>query len=267
MRIAVTGANGFVGSHLSSYLVSKGHQVIGLVRPSLDDQNSLAVKLEGVEALVHCAWAGHPRNEVDTQRNVYTSMVVGKAADLAGVDHMVFMSSGGGIGSITSYSSSKCEVESLFSKDFGLFNFDLTVLRPTAVYGEGQDPSKGLGAVTTFLDAVENDKPIHILGSPYSGRDFLYVGDLAECVESVITNRVLGTFDVGGPEVVHLIELIAMIEKVLERKATVQIENPTGVDPQTISLDNGPITNATGWAPKTRVEGWLNELSGIEKQC
>lgn len=262
MKVAITGSSGFLGSHLSSYLVSKGHQVVGLVRPSLDDINSLASKLEGVEALVHCAWAGHPRNEVDTQRNIYTSMVVGKAADLAGIDHMVFMSSGGGIGSNTSYSNSKCEVESLFSKDFGLFNFDLTVLRPTAVYGEGQDPAKGLGAVTTFLNAVENDKPIHILGSPYSGRDFLYVGDLAECVESVITNRVLGIFDVGGPEVVQLVELITMIEGVLECKATIQIENPTGVDPQTIRLDNGPITNATGWIPKTRVEGWLNNEYG-----
>lgn len=253
MKIALTGSSGFIGSHIQSNLVSRGHEIVSLIRPSLDDVHNLTNLLEGVEVVCHCAWMGHPRNESDSQRNIYTSMIVGKAADLAGVGHMVFMSSGGGISADTSYSNSKREVESLFSKDFGLFNFDLTVLRPTAVYGAGQDPTKGLGAVTTFLDAAINNKPIHILGSPYSGRDFLHVQDLAECVSLVIENKVTGTFEIGGPEVVTLSELVDIITKALLTTVTVQIENPTGVDPQTIRLDNGPLTAATGWTPKRRL--------------
>lgn len=260
MKIAVTGSSGFIGSHVTTNLLLKGHEVVELVRPSLDDIETLATKLEGVDAICHCAWMGHPRNESDTQRNIYSSMIVGRAADLARVYHMVFMSSGGGINANTAYSNSKREVESLYSKEFGLFNFDLTILRPTAVYGEGQDPSKGLGAVTVFLDSISEGKPIHILGSPYSGRDFLHVDDLAECVSAVITNKALGTFDVGGPEVVNLMELIAMIENSLGRRATIQIENATGVDPQIVQLDNEPLTKATGWVPKRRVEDWLKRF-------
>jgi UDP-glucose 4-epimerase len=260
MRIAVTGSSGFIGSHLTSNLLLRGHEVIGLVRPSLDEASILATKLDRVDVICHCAWTGHPRNESDTQRNIYTSMIVGKAADLARVGHMIFMSSGGGIHANTAYSNSKREVESLFSKDFGLFNFDLTVLRPTAVYGEGQDPVKGLGAVTTFLNAIMEDRPIHILGSPYSGRDFLHVEDLADCVWAVIAKRALGTFEVGGPEVIQLAELVTIIETVLGKIAKVQIENPTGVDPQLVSLDNGPITKATGWIPKRRLENWLKKF-------
>lgn len=260
MKIAVTGSSGFIGSHVTTNLLLKGHEVVELVRPNLDDIETLAMKLEYVDVICHCAWMGHPRNESDTQRNIYTSMIVGRAADLARVYHMIFMSSGGGISANTSYSSSKREVESLYSKEFGLFNFDLTVLRPTAVYGEGQDPSKGLGAVTTFLNAVAEGKPIHILGSPYSGRDFLHVDDLAESISAVITNRALGTFDVGGPEVVLLADLITMVEAALGRTATVQIENSTGVDPQIVQLDNRPLTEATGWTPKRRVEDWLKQF-------
>lgn len=260
MRIAITGAKGFIGSHITSNLRRRGHEVVELVRPNLDDVNSLATKIEGVDAVCHCAWMGHPRNESDTQRNIYTSMVVGKASDLARVGHMIFMSSGGGINANTAYSNSKREVESLFSKDFGLFNFDSTVIRPTAVYGPGQDPSKGIGVVTTFLDSITRNKSIHILGSPYSGRDFLHVDDLADCVWATIANRALGIYDVGGPEVVRLNELITMIESALGRKAIVQIENPTGVDPQIVQLDNGPITKATGWIPKMRVEEWLKKF-------
>lgn len=263
MRIAVTGSSGFIGSHIKSNLKSRGHEVIGLIRPSLDDVHVLAKRLKGVEAICHCAWMGHPRNESDTQRNIYTSMIVGKAADLAGVSHMIFISSGGGMNANTSYSNSKREIESLFSKEFGLFNFDLTILRPTAVYGPGQDPTKGLGAVTTFFNATSSGKPIHILGSPNSGRDFLHVDDLADCVQVIIANKILGIFDIGGPEVIQLSELVAMIELTLNRTAMVQIENPTGVDPQTVSLDNTLITAATGWVPKRRVRDSLKELKGI----
>lgn len=259
MKIAVTGSSGFIGSHIMSNLLLRGHEVVGLIRPSLDDVSGLVNRLEGVETVCHCSWMGHPRNESDSQRNIYTSMIVGKAADLAGVGHLIFMSSGGGINANTSYSNSKREVESLFSKDFGLFNFDLTVLRPTAVYGEGQDSSKGLGAVTTFLNSVTEGKPIHILGSPYSGRDFLHVDDLADCVWATIVKRPIGTFNVGGPEVVTLFELIVMIEESLGRTAIVQIENPTGVDPQIVKLDNTIITDAIGWVPKIKVKEWLTE--------
>lgn len=259
VRVAVTGAAGFVGSHICTELVQNGYEVIQLVRPNLDNINTLISKLEGVDVLCHCAWSGHPRNEVDSQRNIYTSMMVARAVDIVGVKHLVLMSSGGGINSNTAYANSKREIESLFSPEFGLFKFDLTVIRPTAVYGPGQDPSKGLGAVTTFLNAVLMGEPIHILGSPYSGRDFLHVKDLAECVALVVRDGVKGTFDVGGPRVVTLLELIEMIESELSLKATVQIENPTGVDPQTICLDNTLINAAIGWIPKRHVIDFIKK--------
>lgn len=262
MRIAVSGAAGFVGSHVCEELNYRGHEIVRLVRPDLDDWKALSYKIDGCDVVCHCAWSGHPRNEVESQRNIYTSLTVAKAAGLAGVDHMVFMSSGGGMRGNTSYSTSKMEVESLLSKDFGFFKFDLTVLRPTAVYGPGQDPSKGLGAVITFLDAALKGEPIHILGSPYSGRDFLHVVDLAKCTAEVIEKKVFGTFEVGGPEVVCLIDLVSMIENLLSKRVTVQIENSTGVDPQTIQLDNTLITEATGWTPTKRVTDQLYILKG-----
>lgn len=258
MKIAVTGAAGFIGSHVCTILESKGHEVVRLVRPALDNKLSLANQLQGVETICHCAWMGHPRQEIDVKWNIATSMLVGWAADLADVRHMVFMSSGGGIKGTTEYAIGKYGVEGLYDKSLGLFNFNLTVLRPTAVYGADQDPSKGLGAVITFLDAIRKDKPIHILGSPHSGRDFLHVDDLAKCTAEIIEQKVYGTFEVGGPEVVTLNRLISMIEFSTGKTATVQIDNPTGVDEQIVKLDNTPITQATGWKPTIFVDSWLN---------
>lgn len=258
MLVAVTGAAGFIGSNVCKRLEFRGHEVIRLVRPALDNKLSLSNQLQGADAICHCAWAGHPRQEVDITRNITTSTLVAMSADTAKVGHMVFMSSGGGRKGNTEYAIGKHGVEGLYSKTSGLFNFDLTVLRPTAVFGHGQDLSRGIGAVDTFLNAVKTGKPVHILGSPHSARDFLHVGDLADCVVEVIEQRVLGTFEVGGPEVVELCRLIQMIETALAKSAVIQIENPTGTDPQIVELDNSLITSATGWAPKTYIENWLN---------
>lgn len=255
MKVAVTGAGGFIGSHLYTELLSLGHEVVGLVRPSLDSIETLITKLDGIDVLCHCAWAGHPRSESYVQQNTTTSLLTAKAAEIAGVGHVIFMSTGGGTQD-TAYGISKREIELAYKA----FSFDLTVLRPTAVYGDGQNPSKGLGAVTTFLSAVMMGEPIHILGSPYSSRDFLHVQDLVECVGLVVKNKILGTFDIAGPEVISLEELVKILESALSIKAKVQIENPTGVDPQTIQLDNSAITKATGgWVPTRRVIDYIEE--------
>ena len=74
MRLAITGATGFVGSHLATLLRSLNHDVRALVRPtshtdhlqslgvpcrvtSLDDPASLTRSLEGCDLLIHLAGA------------------------------------------------------------------------------------------------------------------------------------------------------------------------------------------------------------------
>ncbi len=72
MKVFLTGATGFVGSHLAELLVSKGHQVRALLRTTsnlrwiadlsldtfyakLEDANALAKGLQDVDVVIHCA--------------------------------------------------------------------------------------------------------------------------------------------------------------------------------------------------------------------
>ncbi len=117
-RALVTGATGFVGSHLARTLLAAGHRVRCLVRPSSDRRrlsgldlevatgdlrrpDSLAPARGGVDTLYHCA--ADYRLGLRDPRELYETNVVGTenvllAAARAGVRRVVFTSSVGALG-------------------------------------------------------------------------------------------------------------------------------------------------------------------------
>jgi nucleoside-diphosphate-sugar epimerase len=115
MRIAVTGATGFIGSSLCMRLAAQGDVVIGLTRRAVDlppGVNDLAVLdetatpdrwrkvLAGCEAVVHLAARTHrgeksdPRTRAEFhQTNVLYTQTLVESALAAGVERFVFVSS------------------------------------------------------------------------------------------------------------------------------------------------------------------------------
>jgi nucleoside-diphosphate-sugar epimerase len=118
MRIAVTGATGFLGRHIVRRLASAGHQLRSWHRPTSDrtgfddvqrsiewlpgqlgDAAATTALIRGVDAVVHAAvdWAG-PRNrhreQVDPfiQQNLIGSLQLFQAAFAAGIPRFVHIS-------------------------------------------------------------------------------------------------------------------------------------------------------------------------------
>ncbi|EEQ95384.1 NAD-dependent epimerase/dehydratase [Brucella intermedia LMG 3301] len=93
MRIAVTGAGGFIGSALTQMLAGEGHEVLPLSRNALSGPD-----LSGVETVVHCAALAHrtgaERPDAATFDAVNHRLAVELAAraKAAGVKRFVFVS-------------------------------------------------------------------------------------------------------------------------------------------------------------------------------
>jgi len=173
MRVFLTGATGLIGSHAAEELVRAGHEVVALCRPDADtrfldragcrivrgdvrsDAETLAPLVEGSSRLVHTAaqvyaggsWPRIRETNVDGTRNVLT------AARLAGVEHVVHLSTVAVYGSVDGradeaaptdtplpptdlYARSKREAEEVVRGIEERRGLPVTVLRPSAVYGE-----------------------------------------------------------------------------------------------------------------------------------
>ncbi|PWU72940.1 UDP-glucose 4-epimerase [Ochrobactrum sp. POC9] len=146
MKIAVTGAGGFIGSALTQMLVGEGHEVLPLSRNELSDPD-----LFGVETVVHCAALAHrtgaERPDADTFDAVNHRLAVGIAtkAKAAGVRRFVFVSTiytiAGNPSPLTpdmplmprdDYGRAKAKAEADLREINGI---EVVIARPVLVYG------------------------------------------------------------------------------------------------------------------------------------
>ena len=169
MRILLTGASGFVGSHILDELRETDLDVSILLRQTsdtrfiqhhvdggatvrystLDDADALARAMEGVEGVVHCAGKTKAlgKREYDRVNKVGTRNVVRAAAQTGTLRHFLFVSSlavsGPGTTAhparetdrpnpITVYGRSKLAGEEIVTRECPA---PWTILRPAAVYG------------------------------------------------------------------------------------------------------------------------------------
>lgn len=78
MKIALTGANGFVGQKLTDFLGKKGFEVIGISRLLIcGNLSGLASSLAGTDAVIHLAGAPVMQRWTKTNKRViYNSRIV-----------------------------------------------------------------------------------------------------------------------------------------------------------------------------------------------
>lgn len=148
MRLAITGATGFVGGHLLDAAAAAGHSVAALARRpqppreavswiagSLDDRAALDRLVAGADAVIHVAGVVNAPDAAGFEAgNVLGTGTVLAAAETAGVARFVHVSSlAAREPRLSHYGASKARSEALVAAA----PLATVIVRPPAIYGPG----------------------------------------------------------------------------------------------------------------------------------
>lgn len=148
MRIAITGATGFVGGRLLDRALAAGHQVSALarrpqpprervvwVRGALDSADALSELVEGADAIIHVAGVVNaPDRAGFAEGNITGTEAIVAAATRTGVRRFVHVSSlAAREPQLSNYGWSKAEAERVVCASA----LDWDMVRPPAIYGPG----------------------------------------------------------------------------------------------------------------------------------
>ena len=185
LKLAVTGATGFVGRHFVDGLKQPGITLLArrpdrvenpqnysIVAGALEDETALAELVEGKDCIVHCAGLTSAISARDYNRvNGAATARLAKLAVRAGVARFVLVSSmAAREPRLSAYGESKRAGESELRRLAG--DMDWVILRPPAVYGPGD---KGTLPLIKQLTA----KTAYIPGNVRSRFSLIHVSDFA----------------------------------------------------------------------------------------
>jgi UDP-glucuronate 4-epimerase len=288
MRYVVTGAAGFIGSHLAEALLERGHDVVAVdaftdyYEPALKEENArgfdvqrvdlaeTGLDLDGVDGVFHLA--GQPgarsfgpvfadylrRNALATQRLFESAREV----------KVVYASSSSIYGDAERYPTPE-EAEPRPNSPYGItklacehlaaaygraYGLDAVGLRYFTVYGPRQRPDM---AFARLVEALAGGASFELYGDGTQSRSFTYVADVVEATIAAMAAPAGSIFNVGGGEESSLRDAIALLEEVAGRTLDVAYGPPQTGDMKRTKADTTRIERELGWRATTPLRDGL----------
>lgn len=160
---------------------------------------------------------------------------------------------------ISPYASSKVSGELLGHVYSHLYGIRFLALRFFTVYGPKQRPDL---AINKFVRFIMEDKEIPVFGDGTTRRDYTFVQDIVQGIEGALNydQSLYEIVNIGNHNTVSLSELIATIEKVLDKKATInRLPMQPGDVPQTYA-DISKAARLFNYQPNTTLEEGISRF-------
>lgn len=214
-----------------------------LYRGDICDKNLLSKIFEEnkIDVVVHIAASAGVRPSIENplsyvKNNIEGTVNIVEVMKENGIKKIVFASSSSIYGNckeeifsedlkvsepISPYAASKSACEQFLYTYSKLFDIQVVALRFFTVFGPRQRPDL---AIRKFIDLIKEDRPIPVYGDGTTIRDYTYVDDIVDGIISAINynDTPYEIINLGGGAPVSLNEMISTIEKVLNKKATIE---------------------------------------------
>jgi nucleoside-diphosphate-sugar epimerase len=249
MTILLTGASGFVGSHILDVLLKRGLRVKVISRPTsktklaswsnieeivltnnlfLENQEWLCRALSGVDTIIHASWYAEPGQYLSSDLNLECltgTVLLAKAASLVGVKKFVGVGTcfeyeesdeplgvDSPLGPATLYAASKAACYSVLSRFFENKCTSFAWTRLFYLHGDREDGGR---LVPYLVNRLSRGK-IAELTSGEQIRDFMDVAEAAKIIVDVSCGDQIGAVNICSGKAISIRELACSIAKQYE---------------------------------------------------
>jgi nucleoside-diphosphate-sugar epimerase len=301
MKVLLTGANGFVGSHILDRLVRQQIPTVALLRPNseraflagqlaqveirtarFDDAAALDAALEGITHVIHCAGATKALNTAGffaANQGVTRDLVAAVNRRAPNIQRFLLVSSLAAAGPgtpmtprtenhspapVSDYGRSKLAAEEEVVRSC---QADWSIIRPPAVYGP-----RDREFLRLFKAAQSHLRPT--FGGGRQALTLVFVHDLAAVIVAALTHPRASrqVFFAGATEVVTTAELATAVAKALDAW-TLPLPLPNIVlwlacqwaELVTRISGKANVLSAQKWA-ELKAPGWVCDVSKLQRE-
>lgn len=285
MKIAITGANGFLGKRMSKMLQDLGHSVFAIPRDYLTSPKLLENTLEKFppDHIIHLAAYGNHSHQTEETKMVNVNIV--KTFNLFQATKNIEYQSLINVGSSSEYGNKKKpmkETDSLETDTFygaskvaatylarafaKKYEKNIVTVRPFSIYGPGEAAFR---FIPSACRSMLNDGIFSIVAAPK--HDWTYVDDFCEGVYTVMINaeKLRGqVVNIGTGKQYSNIQVIENLCAVTKRNIKL---NNSAIYERSYDSDDSWVANNKkiknlGWKPRYTLRKGLERVFHHEKQ-
>lgn len=302
-KILITGAAGFIGSHITDLLLESGHEVVvldnlssgyqdhvnskaHLIVGDIKNQKKTQDALEGVDCVIHAAGLIIVPESVEDpikycDNNVLGTVSLLKSMADRGVKKIIFSSSACVYGTPDSlplyedaplrpdnpYGATKASVEAFLQAFHAIHNFDVTILRYFNPFGPGELHRPETHAIPNFIKAVLTKKPIPLYWKGEQVRDFIYIDDLAQAHVDVLKLTGFNIFNLGCETGIVIKDVVDLIFQIVGYSVPI---NDLGMRPGDVQANYASselLKKTVGWKAKVGLKEGLKRTIEYYKKA
>ncbi|MBI4180432.1 MAG: NAD-dependent epimerase/dehydratase family protein [Chloroflexi bacterium] len=300
MNVLVTGATGFIGSHLCRELINRGHYVLGLSysgrthninsllpfkefhlqRGDIRDADMVRdmIKNHQIKAVFHLAAKLPGEDDIHNpflcfDTNARGTLNVLNAAYLNSVENLIYASTMSVYSEPPHYlpvdenhlaePSTIYGIAKLVGELYANFYskaMNTIILRYSGAYGRGQRESD---AIPTFISQALNNRPITIHGDGRQTSDFVFIDDVVQGTILAWEKAKPGVYNIGSGEEMSVRELAKRLINLTNSKSEIALSGEATERPFRFFLDITKAQKTFNYSPRSLDRGlhqYLEEL-------